>query len=64
MGILFPGFWTIRLDRIWIAYSLIPDPNDTAKVHLILKRWQVPQIKAHFRILWSWLLCPREEPDP
>ena len=34
------------------------------KYNWILKRWQVPPIKAHFRILWSWLLYPKEEPDP
>ena len=34
------------------------------KYNGILKRWQVPPIKARFRILWAWLLCPREEPDP
>ena len=34
MEILFPGFWTIRLDRI--AYSLVPDPN-TAKIQLSFK---------------------------
>ena len=35
MGILFPGFGTIRLDRI--AYSLVPDPNVTAKIQLSFK---------------------------
>ena len=35
MGILFPGFWTIRLDRI--AYNLVPDPNVTAKIQLSFK---------------------------
>ena len=35
MRILVPGFWTIRLDRI--AYSLVPDPNVTAKIQLNFK---------------------------
>ena len=34
------------------------------KYNWILKCLQVPPIKAHFRILWSWLLYSREEPDP
>ena len=34
------------------------------KYNWILKCLQVPPIKAHFRILWSWLLYSTEEPDP
>ena len=56
MGILFRGFWTIRLDRI--VYSLVPDPNVTAKILLNFKTLTGPSL-----ILWSWLLYPREEPD-
>ena len=33
------------------------------KYNWILKRWQVPSIKVHFRMR-SWLLYPSEEPDP
>ena len=40
MGILFPGFWTIRLDRI--AYSLVPDPSVTAKIQLNYKTLASP----------------------
>ena len=50
MGIFFPGFWSIRVLQ--------------QKYNWILKRWQVPPIEAHFRILWSWLLHPRKELDP
>ena len=35
MGILFSGFWMIPLD--WIAYSLVLDPNVTAKMQLNFK---------------------------
>ena len=60
MGILFPGFWTIRLDRDCTQFS----NGSKCYSKITRKRWQVPPIKAHFRILWSWLLYPREEPDP
>ena len=45
-----------------IAYSLIPDQNITAKIQLNFKGWQVPPIKAHFRILCS--CCYFGKPDP
>ena len=47
MGILFPGFWTIRLDRI--AYSLVPDPNVTAKIQLNFKTLAGPPNEGVFQ---------------